>query len=155
MTKRELIDDFLAQKRLALIGASTGGRKFGNAVWRELAAKGYQIFAVHPRAEAIDGSPCWRSIGELPEGLGGVVIVVPPQETEKVVRDVVKARIPRVWMQQGSASASAIRTCEDNGVRVVHGECILMFAEPAALVHRAHRWVWGVLGKLPRRAQPA
>jgi hypothetical protein len=31
----------------------------------------------------------------------------------------------------------------------VHGECILMFAEPAAFFHRAHRWIWRMLGKLP------
>ena len=34
---------------------------------------------------------------------------------------------------------------------VVHGECLLMFAEPAGLIHRAHRWVWGAIGKLPQR----
>jgi len=155
MTKRELVDDFLAQKRLALVGASSGGKKFGNAVWKELEAKGYEVFPVHQRADAIAGRRCWRSVAELPEGVGGVVIVVPPQETENVIGDVVKAGIPRVWMQQGSASPAAVRLCEENGVRVVHGECILMFADPAAFVHRAHRWLWGLLGKLPSPASPA
>jgi predicted CoA-binding protein len=150
MTRRELIDDFLAQKKLALVGASAGGRHFGNAAWTELAAKGYEIFAVHPRADAIGGRRCWPDLGRLPERVGGVVISVPPEQTEKVVGEVVAAGIPRVWMQQGSSSPAAIRACEENGVKVVHGECILMFAEPAALVHRAHRWVWRILGKLPR-----
>ena len=75
---------------------------------------------------------------------------MPPAQTEKVVRDAAAAGIRRAWMQQGSESESAIRLCEENGVSVVHGECILMFAEPAAFYHRGHRWMWGVLGKLPR-----
>jgi hypothetical protein len=53
-------------------------------------------------------------------------------------------------MQPGSESAAAIRSCEENNLQVVHGECILMFAEPAAFFHRAHRWIWRMLGKLPR-----
>jgi hypothetical protein len=149
MSSQELISDFLSQRKLALVGVSRKGRKFGNALFRELRAKGYQVYPVHPQAPAIDDQPCWPSIMELPEKVGGVVVVVPPPETDKVVREVVKAGIPRVWMQQGSESADAIRHCEENGVKVVHGQCILMFAEPAALFHRAHRWIWRLLGKLP------
>jgi predicted CoA-binding protein len=85
----------------------------------------------------------------LPEPVGGVLIVVPPAETEKVVRDAAQVGIRRVWMQQGAESETAIRFCEENGISAVHGECILMFAQPAGF-HRLHRWVWGLLGKLPR-----
>jgi predicted CoA-binding protein len=66
------------------------------------------------------------------------------------VRDAAAAGIRRVWMQQGAESEAAIRFCAENGISAVHGECILMFAEPAAFYHRMHRWVWGLLGKLPR-----
>ncbi len=152
MTTRELVNDFLAQKKVALVGASTTGKKFGNLAWKELAVKGYEVFAVHPRAESIAGRPCWRSLADIPEEVGGVVISVPPAETEKVVREVVAARVPRVWLQQGSESAEAIRFCEENGVNVVHGECILMFVEPTAFFHKVHRWLWGLLGKLPTSA---
>ena len=88
-------------------------------------------------------------VGALPEAVDGVVFVVPPAETEKVVRQAAEVVVPRVWMQQGSESADAFRFWEENGISVVAGECILMFAEPAEFYHRVHRWVWGVLGKLP------
>ena len=150
MNSRQLISDFLAQRKLALIGVSRSGRRFGNAVWQELRAKDYQVFPVHPQASAINGRTCWPSVMELPEPVGGAVLVVPPSVTEEVVREIAQTGISRVWMQQGSESAAAIAYCNENGIRVVHGQCILMFLEPAAFFHRAHRWVWEVFGKLPR-----
>ncbi|HYK91886.1 MAG TPA: CoA-binding protein [Acidobacteriota bacterium] len=150
MSSKQQISDFLSQRKLALVGISRGGKKFGNALLKELNEKGYQVFPVHPQATTIDGHSCWHSLPELPEAVGGVIVVVPPSETENVVRDAAKAGIPRVWMQQGSESTPAIRYCEENGMQVVYGECILMFAEPAAFYHRIHRWLWRILGKLPR-----
>ena len=150
MTSKALVADFVAQKKLAIVGVSRGGRKFGNAAFRELKAKGYNLFPVHPQAESIEGERCYPSLAALTEPVDGVLITVPPAETEHVVREAAAAGIKRVWMQQGAGSPQAIRFCEESGMSVVHGECILMFAEPAAWFHRAHRWVWKVLGKLPQ-----
>ena len=150
MSTRSLISEFLSQKRVAVVGISRSGRGFGNAVFNELRSRDYEVYPVHPQAPDIAGERCWPSVLELPEGIGGIVFVIPPSETEKVVQDVVKAGIPRVWMQPGSESAAAIRYCEENGLQVVSGQCILMFLEKAAFFHRAHRWVWQMLGKLPR-----
>ncbi len=150
MSSRALISEFLSQRKLALVGVSRSGKKFGNAVLRELKTRGYEIYPVHRQATTIDGQSCWPSILELPESVGGLIVAVPPRETEAVVRDAARAGIARVWMQQGAESAEAIAYCEKNGIQVVHGECILMFAEPAAFIHRAHRWFRGVFGSLPK-----
>ncbi|MFH1844067.1 MAG: CoA-binding protein [bacterium] len=55
MTTREAIDLFLAQKRLALAGASRGGKKMGRLILKELTRKGYDIQPVHPAATEIAG----------------------------------------------------------------------------------------------------
>ena len=149
MTSKSLIETFLSQRTLALVGMSRKHGKFGNAVYKELTAKGYSVYPVHPEVKEIQGISCYPNLQGLPETVGGVVIVVPPAQTEKVVCDVLQAGIPRVWMQQGSESPAAVRYCEENGIQVVQGECILMFAEPVAFFHRIHRWIWGILGKLP------
>lgn len=146
---RTVIDDFLAQKRLALVGVSHEPDKgFGNAVRKELSGKGYELVIVHPTAASIGGARCVRSLAEAGT-VDGVVLVTPPAETEKLVREAADLGIRRVWMQQGAESDAAIRTCEERGLEVVHHECVLMFAEPAAFFHRAHRWVRGVTGALP------
>ena len=148
MTRREVVEDFLAQKELALVGASRSGRKFGNTLFRELAAKGHIVHLVHPEAKEIAGIPCVPTLGDLPGGVGGLVLVVAPGKVEALVCEAAEAGIQRIWMQQGSASPEAIRLCEEKGISLVHGECLLMFASPGG-IHAFHRWLWGVLGKLP------
>jgi predicted CoA-binding protein len=150
MSSRAMVTDFVAQRKLAVVGVSRQGRKFGNTAFRELKAKGYKLVPVHPQAETIEGERCYPNLASLPEPVDGVLVVVPPAETEKVVREAAAAGIKRVWMQQGAESPAAIKFCQENGLNAVHGECILMFIEPAAWFHRAHRWVWKLLGKLPK-----
>ena len=149
---RAEIEEFLSQRVLALAGASRGGRGFGNAVRRVLAAQGRRVLVVHPDAghiDGVDGAPCWFDLAALPEPAGGVVVVVPPPAAVRVVEDAARAGIRRVWLQQGAESEAAVAFCRREAMSVVWGECILMFAEPAGFPHRAHRWVRGVFGKLP------
>jgi predicted CoA-binding protein len=149
MASKAAVEEFLAQRTLAVVGASRDSKKFGNKVYKDLIRKGYTTYPVNPSADVIDGQRSYPTLSDLPEAVDGVVFVVPPAQTEKVVREAAELGIPRVWMQQGSESEDAIRFCEENGISAVAGECILMFAEPAEFYHRMHRWAWGVLGKLP------
>ena len=150
MTSKAAVDDFVSQKTLALVGMSRQSKKFGNYAFRELTQRGYRVFPIHPVAENIEGEKCYPSLSQLPETVGGVVAVVPPAQTEKVVRDAAAAGIKRVWMQQGANSPAAVEYCHEKGISEVHDECILMFAGKVESVHRFHRFVWKLLGKLPR-----
>jgi predicted CoA-binding protein len=150
MTTREDIADFLSQRKLAIVGMSRKRGKFGNAVFKDLSAKGYEIFPVHPEAEAIEGARCWPNLASLPGPVGGVVLVVPPSETEKVVREARAAGITRVWMQQGAESPEAARYCEEHGIAFIQHECVMMHAEPIRSIHLVHRWFAGLFGKLPK-----
>lgn len=150
MTTRADVEDFLACERIAVVGVSRSGKKFGNLAYRELRAKGYQVIPVHPAAAQIEGDACVANLGAIAPRADGVLIVVPPAEAERVVRDADAAGINRVWMQQGSQSDAAVTFCHEHGMRVVANECILMFARPTGLFHRAHRWIAGALGSLPR-----
>lgn len=150
MTVKTAVADFVSQRKLAIVGVSRGGAKFGNLALSALKAKGYRVFPVNPGAGEIGGERCYSSLRTLPEAVGGVLVVVPPQQAEQVVREAAAAGIGRVWLQQGAESPAAVRFCRENGMQVVHGECILMFAEPVNSFHRWHRWLWKVLGKLPK-----
>jgi len=148
MTTQASVEGFLAEETLAIAGVSRSGKGFGNSVLKDLTGKGYEIHPVHPEVDEVGGFRCYRTIADLPKEVGGLVLVVPPDQTEKLVRQAKDAGIKRVWMQQGAESAEAIRFCEENGIETVHGECIMMFAQPTG-VHRFHRWLNGVFGKLP------
>ena len=150
MTTRSAIEEFLSQRTLAVVGVSRNPRKFGSAVFRELGAKGYKVLAVNPNAQAIDGQPCFASLRDLPETVGGAVIVVPRAATEQVVRDAAAAGIRRVWIQQRTETDAVLCFCAENGITTVHGQCILMFAPPVKSIHGFHRWLKGLFGGLPR-----
>ncbi|MDI6803245.1 MAG: CoA-binding protein [Bacteroidota bacterium] len=150
MTTQKSIQEFLSQKPIAVVGVSQTGKKFSNAAYKELKSKGYQVFPVNPKTETISGEKCFPNLKSLPEKVGGVVVITKPTETEKIVREAYTLGIKHIWIQQGAESDEAIHFCKEQNVNVIYGECILMFAEPAAFFHRAHRWVWGVFGKLPK-----
>lgn len=150
MVEQNTIDSFLAEKKLVLAGASRTAGKFGNTILKELIGKGYELLLIHPDAETINGVACHKSLLELPEKVGGLINVVPPIQTGKLVQEAYSAGIKKVWMQQGSESAAAIQFCKEHDIEVIHGECILMFAQPQGL-HKFHHWLWGIFGKLPGR----
>lgn len=149
MTQQSLVKAFLSEKTLALAGVSRSGKKFGNAVLKELTNKGYEVLVVHPEAQEMEGQSCYASLSELPDRVGGLVLVVPPPQTEKLVKEAHQAGIKTIWMQQGSSSSEAVKYCEENRIAVISGECILMFAHPQGF-HKFHHWLWGLLGKLPK-----
>lgn len=149
MISKAVVEDFISQKALAIVGVSRGGQKFGNMAYRELKAKGYQLYPIHPSAETLEGDCAYADFKSLPEKVGGVLVIVPPGQTEKVVREAAAAGVTRIWMQRGAESEAAIRFCQESGIAEVHGECIMMFAGKY-FFHKPHRWVWGLLGKLPK-----
>ena len=92
--------------------------------------------------------PAYKSFSDLPEKVDGVIINIKPQQAESVVRSALKAGLTHIWLQQGSSSKEAIELCEQNGISLVHDECILMYAVGTG-IHGFHRWLWKVIGKAP------
>jgi predicted CoA-binding protein len=150
VTRKADIDDFLAQKKIAVVGVSRKKTKFGNAIFKELKKKDYRVFPVNPNMETFEGDPCYKDLKSLPEPVGGVVTCVHPGKTAEVVRDAAAAGISRVWMQQGSMSEEAVTFCKENNMTFVAGECILLYANPVESVHKFHRWIWKLIGKLAK-----
>ena len=149
MNTKAAVEDFLAQKTIALVGASRDPRKFSGMATKELTAKGYRIVPVNPLADTIGEERCYPDLSSIEEDVDTALVMVPKRETPKVIEDAAKAGIRRLWIQQGADSEKARALCEEKGISVVSGECIMMFAEPVGFGHRLHRFVWKLLGKLP------
>src|SRR5689334_14961404 len=103
-TNRRMIEEFLAQPALALVGVSRSGTGFGNTALRELLAKGLRIYPLNPGMDVVAGVKCYHHFHEMPKDVGGVIVVVPPPDAVSVVRDAAAAGIKRVWLQQGAES---------------------------------------------------
>jgi predicted CoA-binding protein len=150
MASKAAIDQFIAERSLAIVGVSRNNIKFGNMIYKELKKNGYKVFAVNPKADTIEGDPCYPDLASLPEKVGGVVVVLPPNKAEQAVKDAAQAGIKKVWLQQGSQSKAAIEFCQKNGISVVAGECLFMYAEPVATFHKFHRFFKFLFGGKPK-----
>lgn len=150
MTSKKNIDEFLIKKNIAVIGVSRKNQKFGNVIYRELKKKGFNPFGVNPAMDEIDGDKCFNNLSELKDKVETVICVVPKEQTEVVVKEANEIGIKQIWMQQGSESDNAIAYCKEHGITVIPKECILMFVDPVNSIHGFHKWIWKVLGKLPK-----
>jgi uncharacterized protein len=127
-TFRDEIPQVLAQRIFAVVGASRDHEKYGNKVYHSLKRAGYTVYAVNPNADEIDGDPVYPLLDNVPEQIGCVVTVVPPQVTEQIVQQAAHLRIPYCWMQPGSESEAAVKESIGNGMLTVHGGPCIMVA---------------------------
>ncbi|HEX2910035.1 MAG TPA: CoA-binding protein [Chloroflexia bacterium] len=144
MTTREQIDDFLAQKTLALVGISHVETDFSRGLYRDMVKRGYEMIPVNPTATEIEGKTCYPDVGSIPFKVDGVIVMTTPAVAEQVVKDCDKAGIKRVWLHrgvgQGAVSQAAIDYCEAHGIEVISGYCPYMFLPENGFFHSAHRF---------------
>ncbi len=149
MTKKAAIQDFFSQPVLAVAGVSRDPRKFGNLTYRELKAKGRRVLALNPNVQTAEGDPCYPSLKDLPEQVGGLIVVTKPAVTEQLVRDAAESGIRHIWLQSGSETRAAVQFCQEHGMNVIFGECVMMYIPGTAFPHQIHKFVKEVFGGRP------
>ncbi|MBZ5664953.1 MAG: CoA-binding protein [Acidobacteriia bacterium] len=150
----ETIEDFLAQKRIAMAGISRDPANFSVKLFEELCRRGYDVIPVNPNAAEVQGIRCFARVQDIQPPVDGALLMTSPEATETVVNDCAEAGIRRVWMYraagQGSVSAKAVEFCLGRGMLVVPGQCPFMFLPDAAGFHRFHGFVRKITGRYPR-----
>ena len=143
MTKiDDLVQDFLAQKTIAIVGVSDKRETGCNLNYQRFKKNGYRVFAVNPNISTYDNLPCYPDLKTIPEKPDAVFILANPNVTDEIVRQCVDLGIKHVWMHclQGtkpglgasktSVSLSAVEMCKTNGITVIPGTCPAQFLQP-------------------------
>ena len=150
------VNEFLAQKRIAVAGVSRNGSQHpvGNLIYRRLKTTGHDVFAVNPQMRTFEGDRCYPDLQSIPGRVDAVVIITRPETTERIVRDCNDAGVPRVWMHQSlgkgsSVSPEAVEYCRQHGISVIAGACPMMYGDGADFGHTCMRWILRVTGGLP------
>jgi predicted CoA-binding protein len=150
------VDDFLAQKRIAVAGVSRdeSHHPVGNLIYRRLKKTGHDVFPVNPHMQSYEGDRCYPDLRSIPGGVDGVVIVTRPDVTERIVQDCNDAGVGRVWMHQSvgkgsSVSAKAVEYCRRHDISVIAGACPMMYGAGVDLGHRCMRVILKLTGGLP------
>jgi uncharacterized protein len=154
---RTTVDEFLAQKRIAVAGVSRDSKHHpvGNLIYRRLKSTGHDVFAVNPHMQTFEGEPCYPDLESIPGGVDGVVIITRPEITEQIVHACSKAGVRRVWMHQSmaktasSVSPAAVQYCREHEISVIAGGCPMMYGDGVDIGHTCMRWILSVTGGLP------
>jgi len=160
MSKIELlVQDFLAQKVIAVVGVSNKRETGANRNFKTFKRYGYRVYAVNPRISSFNGAACYPDLKSIPEKPDAVFILTSPRVTEQVVQQCVDLQIKHVWMHclmgtkpglsagTTSVSQAAVELCRVNGIAVIPGSCPAQFLE-ADFGHALMRRLWGMFGYL-------
>lgn len=154
-----LVKDFLAQKKIAVVGVSEKRETGCNAAYHRFKAAGYTVYPINPRLAEFEGETCYPDITSIPETPDGVFILANPKVTDQIVRQCVEAGVGRVWMHcmmgtkpglspgMTSVSPDAVRLCAENGITVIPGTCPNQFLQPD-FGHKMMRMIFRAFGNL-------
>ena len=151
---KEAATAFLANRRVAVTGVSRTPKDHGsNTVYKRLRQRGYEVFAVNPNADEVEGDPCYQDLKSIPGGVEAVVIGTRPEIAEDTMRDCAELGITQVWMHRGpgagSVSDAATAYGRQHGITVIDGGCPCMFSPTADVGHQIMRLIYA--GHVPKQ----
>ena len=153
---KQAASEFLANERVAVTGVSRNPKGHGsNIVYQRLRERGFEVFAVNPNADEVEGDPCYHDLKSIPGGVGAVVIGTRPETAEATMRECAELGIKHVWMHRafgtGSVSEAATDYGRQQGITVIDGGCPLMFDPTADAGHKVMRFMFTMTGKVPKQ----
>jgi len=152
-----LVQDFLAQKKIAVVGVSDKRETGSNLAYRKFKEAGYTVSAVNPHLTTFQGDPCYSDLQSIPEKPEVVFILANPAVTDQIVQQCIDLGIKRVWMHclmgtkpglgagSSSVSAEAVRQCQEHGITVIPGACPNQFLKPD-IGHTLMRVIFRTIG---------
>jgi hypothetical protein len=148
----ESIAQFLAGRRIAVVGVSRQGTQPANAIFRRLRDGGREVIPVHPSATELEGARCFPDVRSVPGPLDGVMFAAPPSAATEVARQCAERGVKHLWFHrsfgEGSVSAEAVQECERLGLRAIVGGCPMMYCEPVDGFHGCMRWWLSLRGRI-------
>jgi uncharacterized protein len=145
---KEAAGAFLTNKRVAVTGVSRTPKTHGsNTIYKRFRQRGYQVFAVNPNADRVEGDQSYPDLTSIPGGVDAVVIGTRPERAEGTMQECVELGIKHVWMHWGAGGSSVSRSATDygrqHGITVIDGGCPCMFDPTADFGHKVMRVVYG------------
>jgi hypothetical protein len=141
MNDPAVIEEMLRSARtIAVVGMSDKTWRASHNIGLYLAAKGYDVLPVNPALTSILDMACYTDLDAAEaavraQGNGGIDLVDVFRASENVpdiVDDVIRLKIPYLWLQDGVIHDEAIGRAREAGVKCVQNDCI--FREHARLV---------------------
>ena len=153
----DLVKEFLALKRIAVVGVSDKRETGCNMAYKKFKENGYQVYAVNPRISTYDDAPCYPDLRSIPDKVDAVFILTNPKVTDEIVQQCIELGIKHIWMHcmmgtkpglvagMTSVSQAAVEKARANGIAVIPGSCPNQFLKPD-FGHAMMRGMWRLFG---------
>ncbi len=153
---KDAATEFLAKKRIAVTGVSHDPKGHGsNIVYQRLRERGYDVFAINPNADEVEGDLCYSDLKAVPGGVEAVVIGTRPETADETMHECAELGIQHVWMHRGPGAGSVSKTAADygreRGINVIDGGCPLMFGPTGDFGHKCFKAILTLTGAVPRK----
>jgi len=141
-----IIDEILRHSRtIAVLGMSDKPWRASHNIGRYLAENGYRVLPVNPALTQILNLPCYptldaaqaAAIAETGKGIDLVDVFRASEFVPAIVDDVLRLRIPYLWLQDEVIHDEAVARARAAGVKAIQNDCI--FREHAARPELHHR----------------
>lgn len=119
------VENMLAKKVWAVVGATENTQKFGYKVAVFLHKKGYKVYGVNPNTKTIKDIPCYPDLASLPEKPDVVNFVVPPPVTAAIVEEGLAQGISNYWVQPGAGDEAVLERLMHSGAETVFNHCVM------------------------------
>jgi uncharacterized protein len=148
------IDDFLALKRVAVVGVSRNEKETSYTLWQELRQRRYDAIPVNPATTEIDGKACYASVRDIQPPVEGALIMTTAAVAEHVLEECAAAGVHQVWLYGGlgggATNAATVAAAERLGLDTVAGLCPYMFLPGTPVFHGIHGFGKKLTGSYPK-----
>jgi len=128
-----IIDEMLSTaKMIAVVGMSDKSWRASHNIGKYLAANGFRVLPVNPALEQILGMPCYPDLDaaqaaaheQTGAGIDLVDVFRSSDAVPAIVDDVIRLRIPYLWLQDEVIHDEAVARARAAGVKCIQNDCI-------------------------------
>jgi predicted CoA-binding protein len=91
-------------KSVAVVGASSDRRKFGNKAVRAFQSQGYQVMPINPHQREVEGLTAYPSVLDVPGHIDMASVYVPPDVGVRLLSEFAQKKIDEIWINPGAES---------------------------------------------------
>ena len=101
---------------VAVIGASSDRRKYGNKALRAFLAQGYTVVPVNPHEVEVEGLRAYPSVLDYPGPIDEATVYVQPEVGVGVMDSLAAKQIRTVWLNPGADGPAVVSRAKALGL---------------------------------------
>ena len=106
-------------KTVAVVGASSDRRKFGNKALRAFLAEGHQVVPINPNEREVEGLPTYASVLDVPGHIDMATVYVQPEVGLRLLPEFEQKQIGEIWINPGAEDDALIAEARKRKLNVI------------------------------------